>query len=244
MEDKTPGSWLWPLFFTICFGIAALYADLVMRLSPWLIAMLVVAGGVLLAGAIANFVQYAREQESYWFHNRQMDMAITPDGEMFRNAKDLAAQSPELAGEVAKRMGRPDLILFPTRQGKQAQIRLSGSQVTLQFALYVLSMSDEKSMMAQRKVSDGTYLFDPNREITDRAQWVELNHLWARESIVTRYIPNLPTNQPPMWLRPWTPERILENWLLTQDMLDTLRPYFLDEEKVDQNQAEPQEVAG
>jgi hypothetical protein len=235
MDDKTAKDWAWPLLFGTLFGMAALYADLMLHLAIWIIAPMVAAGGVLLAVAIANFIQYAREQEDWLLRSRQMALSITPDTEIFRSARELAAQSPELAGELAKRFGRPDLIVFPHRQGKQAQIKLSGSDVTLQFALDALNKSDEAHFAAMRNYQDNTYHYDPNHEITDRAQWQQLNWLMARDGICVRYVPGQVTNTPPMWVPPWKPESVRDNWLIPESVVEVLRMCSPAE---DENQAE------
>ena len=130
---------------------------------------------------------------------------------------------------MARRVGRPDLILYPTRQGRRAQIKIAGSDTTLQFALKALQMSDDVYMVAQRQFGDSTYTFDANREIPDRKQWMQLNWILAREGMVQRYVPNAATNTAPMWLPPWTPQQILDNWLIPPDLVEVLQKHVFDE---------------
>jgi hypothetical protein len=228
MLDKSVKSWATPLFFSGLAWLAVWYAVDWVGSQVWILAI-VFLGTVLLAVAIANLWEYVRERNQQGFEFRQSTLTRTSDARLFEEARLLAAQSPELAGELAKRVGRPDLILFQNRQGRRAQIKLAGSDVTLQFALDVLGRSDDVHMAAQRNYQDSTYLFDPNREMPDRKQWVQLNWILSREGLVTRYVPNQATNTPPLWLPPWTPARIRENWLLPGDLLEILKPYLVDE---------------
>lgn len=225
MRDKTVNSWAIPAMFSGFAWLAVWY--LINWLGPqvWIAAVGLV-GVALMSAAVANLSEYLAERQQAAFDFRQSAVSRTPESILFQEARLLAAQSPELAAELAKRVGRPDLILFSSRQGRRPQIKLAGSDVTLQFALKVLSLSDEVNMAAQRNFGEGTYLYDPNHEMPDRQQWRQLNWLLAREGMATRYVPNEKTNTPPMWLPPWTPARILENWLLPSDLLEVFEPYL------------------
>jgi hypothetical protein len=191
--------------------------------------VIVLCGVIFLAAASANLWEYLAERRLAVFERQNSALSHSTDARLFEEARMLAAQSPELAAEMARRMGRPDLILFPSRQGRRALIRLAGSEVTLQFALKVLNLSDDLNMAAMRNFSDNTYLYDPNREIPDRQQWKQFNWILAQEGMVTRYVPNEATNSAPMWVPPWTPARVADNWLLPKDMLSIFEPYMLEE---------------
>lgn len=228
MSEKTVGSWAWPSLLAGCAWIGLWYAFDWAGPQIWLL-LIALLGVVLMATAIAHLVEYVADYRAAAFEMRQATLLKTSDSNLMLEARLLAAQSPELAGELARRVGRPDLILFPTRQGRRAQIRLAGSDVTLQFALKVLALSDDIYMAAQRQFGDGTYLYDANRELPDRKQWQQFNWVLAREGMVQRYVPNQATNTAPMWLPPWTPQQVLDNWLLPGDLAEILQKHLIDE---------------
>jgi hypothetical protein len=229
MNEKNVSSWAMPGALSGFAWIGLWYAIEWFGSQAWQLAIMVVAV-VLMAAAVANLWEYARERNLEAFKEQQESLTRTPDALLFQEARMLAAQSPELAGELARRVGRPDLILFPSKQGRQALIRLAGGGVTLPVALEGVGLSGDVNMAAQRNFSESTYLYDPNHEMPDRKQWMQLNWILAREGMVTRYVPNQATNTAPMWLPPWTPARIVENWLLPSDLLKILEPYLVDEE--------------
>ena len=238
MYDKTTvKDWAAPAFFSGLCWIGLVYVYRTFGAHLWM-ALVILAGVVLLAMAISHFLEYVNDQASMALRDRMSNLAITADAEIFRAARDLAAQSPEMAGEMAKRFGRPDLILLPHRQGKHAQILVAGSDVTLKFALDALMKSTDKSYAAQRIYSDGTYHYDSNRVNTDRAQWMTFNWILARDGICTRYVPGQVTNEAPSWLPPWNPDRVRDNWLIPADLLETIRPYLAVEEEVTSNEEE------
>lgn len=234
MYEKTEKDWAAPGFGSGLFVVVAVYAYSVFG-AQWWIAILLLAGGVLFASAVANLYQYIRQTQAMDLMERQRAMSITADSQVFDSARYLAAQSPELAGELAKRFGRPDLVLLPHRQGKRAQIKLAGSDVTIEFALDALNKSDERYFVAQRNYADSTYHYDGNKEISDRMQWKQLNWILARDGICTRYVEGQITNTPPMWLPPWTAASVRENWLFPVYLADLLKPWIITE---DENKAE------
>lgn len=228
MLEKNVGSWAWPAMLSGFTVVAFYYALITFGRQLWLLCIIIL-GVVLFAMAMANLFEYISERRAMALDQQTNTLARTADSVLMAEARMLAAQSPELAGELARRVGRPDLILFPARQGRKAQIKLAGSDVTLQFALKALNMSDDVNMVAQRQFSEATYLYDSNREMPDRKQWQQFNWLLAREGMVQRYVPNMATNSAPMWLPPWTPQRILDNWLLPAELVELLNQYVQEE---------------
>lgn len=222
MNDKNISSWSIPAFLAGCAFVGLYYAQVYFGLQLWLV-LIALLGVVLISAAVANLVEYIVQKRADALEIQTSMLSRTADSVLMSEARMLAAHSPELASEMAKRVGRPDLILFTTQQGRQAQIKLAGSEVTLQFALKVLNLSDDIYMAAQRNFSEGTYLYDSNREMPDRKQWQQLNWLLARDSIVQRYVPGMVTNLAPMWLPPWNPQRILDNWLMPTETIETLQ---------------------
>jgi hypothetical protein len=200
----------------------------------WLLVIVLIAT-VLSAASLAKFIEYVKAVKDQELMNRQRAMTTTADAEIFRTARELAAQSPELAGEIAKRFGRPDLILLPHRDGKKAQVKLAGCDVTLEFAVNALNKSSQEYYCAQRNYSDGTYHYDSNKEISDRKQWMQFNFVLARDGICTRYVPGASTNESPMWIPPWTAERVRDNWLFPPYLMEILKPLM---PEPDENQAE------
>jgi hypothetical protein len=234
MYEKTERDWAVPAFLSGLFLIALVYVSMANGPQIWQL-VLVLAWLVLLLVAGANFWRYIQEHQTGELTERQRAMAVTADSRVFEEARYLAAQSPELAGELAKRFGRPDLILLPHRQGKRAQIKLAGSEVTFEFVMDALNKSDEKYFVALRNYTEGTYHYDGNKEISDRQQWKQLNWIFARDGLCTRYVEGQPTNTPPMWLPPWTPAQVRENWLFPVYLVDLLRPWVITD---DENKAE------
>ncbi len=227
MTEKTLSSWLVPAVFWLLSCMVFLFMLDWFGVTLWLI----VPGGFgLLFGVvtITEFLGYIREQAIERAEREQRAMALTADSYLAEQMRGLSSQSPELANSIAQRIGRPDLILFPGMHGRHPQVIIAGSDVTLLFALHVLEKSDDKTMLAQRNFQDGTYHWDKNGLISDRQQWMQLNWLLSQENICTRYQPGLKVNHPPLWLPPWTPQRVLENWLLG----DVLEPfaYLLEKE--------------
>ena len=222
MIERTVSSWAWPGFLAGVVSVGFWYAYEYFGSQVWLlvIAMAVV---ILVSVAIANLVAYIRERGTADMEARQSALTRSADATLMAEARQLASQSPELAAEIARRIGRPDLILFPSQQGRRAQVKLAGSDVTLQFALDALSRSDDVYFVAQRNYQDGTFIFDTNRDLPDRQQWMQLNWLLSREGMVQRYVPGVTTNTAPMWLPPWTPQRVLDNWLLPADLVEILK---------------------
>lgn len=227
LYEKSVWSWVTPGMFAGFAMVGTIYAEQAWGFQMWLALPLLLM--VLCAAvAMANFSEFVAERNLAAMERRQAMLAETGDTQLMREARMLATQSPELAAEMARRIGRPDLILFPSRQGRQAQIKLAGTDVTLQFALHLLERSSNDSMEAQRNYSDKTHNWDPNHEVYDRQQWMQLNWLWARDGICTRYVPNQDTNRPPLWLPPWTPERIMALWLLPDELRHVLKVYLVD----------------
>lgn len=228
MNEKSVWSWLIPAVVAVTCGLACIF------ITYWagatVIVLLPVAFGFVFAiAAVTEYLAYIREGAIDRAEREHTALAITPDAYLAQEMRALAAQSPELAATIAQRVGRPDMVLFPGEQGRQPQVILAGSDVTLQFALYVLELSDLKTMAAQRNFGEGTYHWDKNGEISDRQMWMQLNWLLSQQSIVTRYVPGRPTNMAPMWLPPWTPERVRQRWLLG-DVLEPFKRYLKDEE--------------
>lgn len=230
MYEKTVRSWAIPAFFCLLCGLAFVYLHA--WLGPSLLLLVPMAFGILtLAMTVTEYVNYVREQAIQRAERERLSTIRTADGYLAEQMRGLASQSPELANAIAHRVGRPDLVLFPGMYGRKPQVIIAGSDVTLTFALYALSRSDDKAMVAQRDFQDSTYHWDPNGEITDRRQWIQFNWLLSQQSMCTRYVPGQRVNHPPMWLPPWTPERIITNWLLG-DVLEEFKPYLRqDEEK-------------
>jgi hypothetical protein len=227
MNERSVRDWAWPGFWAGCAWIGLWYAVEFFGRQVWELVIVIMAV-VLMAVAVVNLVEYLQERKDQAIELRQSILTMTPDALLMRESRMLAVQSPELAGELARRIGRPDMILFPNRAGKHAQIKIAGSDVTLQFAIKVLQLSNDIAMVAQRQFSDATYLYDANREMPDRKQWVQLNWVWSQEGICQRYVPGATVNTPPMWLPPWNPQRILDNWLLPSDLMEMLQSQMMD----------------
>ena len=121
MNEKTVGSWAFPGFLAGCTVVGLYYAYTFFGTQIWLLVIALLAV-VLLAIAIAHLMEYVADYQATAFEMRQATLVRTSDSTLMLEARLLAAQSPELAGELARRVGRPDLILFPTRQGRRAQI--------------------------------------------------------------------------------------------------------------------------
>lgn len=231
MDDElTVRRWVMPSVVMLVIGSVMLIYFLVWGPNLFL---LVPGAFATLAGIVAltefwNYQRWqilAREDERARIHTQ------TADSTLAEKMRELASQSPELAAEMARRIGRPDMILLPAMKGRQPQIVIAGTDVRLHFALHVLSRSSDQYMVAQRNYEDGTYHFDHNREISDRGQWVQLNHFLSQQAMVTRYVPGLATNLSPQWLPPWTPAKIIRDWLIA-NLLEQFRPYLeVDNEK-------------
>lgn len=228
-DEKTVRSWVLPAFCMVLLWSVTLCGFLWLGAVP---VLLVPAGFATLSMVVAftEFWNYTRWQVIEREAQRSRVLSQTADAYLAEKMRELASQSPELAAEVARRIGRPDMILLPMMNGRQPQIVIAGSDVRLAFALHVLSRSTDTAMAAQREYADSTYHFDQNHEITDRAQWVQLNWLFARQAMCTRYVPGAKVNLPPQWLPPWTPTRVIQNWLLA-DMLEQFKPYLQVEEE-------------
>jgi hypothetical protein len=229
MVNKSVWSWSWPFLVSGLAAVGLWYGVTWYGAQAWQLVLVLIWVLAVAMGA-ANLWEYWRERQMQAFAVQHDALTHSADARLFEEARLLAAQSPELAGEIAHRIGRPDLILFPTRAGKRAQIKVAGTDVTLQFAIKALMLSDDVYFCAQRNFADGTYFYDPNREIPDRKQWMQLNWILAREGMCTRYVHGAATNTAPMWLPPWTPARVLDNWILPADLLDTLKPYLVKDE--------------
>jgi hypothetical protein len=229
MNEKTVRDWAFPAFFAGMAWLGLFYGVENFGVQMW-VSVVVLVAILLTAVTVAHYAEYARAQRENSLAARQILLLETPDSRLMNEARQLAVSSPDLAAEMAKRIGRPDLILFPSRQGRRPQIKIAGSDVTLQFALNALDRSDETHFVAQRAYSEGTYLFDPNRELEDRKQWMQFNWLLAREGMCQRYVPNQAVKESPMWLPPWGPQKVLDLWLLTDDLVTTLKPFVEERE--------------
>lgn len=225
MFDKKIRDWLWPGFICGLSGFGWWYAVEVVGTQAWqfFIALIFL---ISLAAMIANFLEYLTERKLALLDRQNSVLTYSSDVRLFEAARGLAAQSPELAAEMARKVGRPDLILFQSRQGRQAVARLAGSDVTIQFAMRVLELSDDIHMAAMRNFADGTFKYDPNKELSDRDQWKQLNWIWSQEGMVTRYVPNEATHNAPMWLPPWNPVRVRDFWLMPGELRETLKTYL------------------
>lgn len=224
MYEKRVRDWAIPAIISGLLWLGLFFANQNYGDQFWMLAVALMAF-VGSAVTVAKFWEYVSEKIDERVTHRQHVLSYSSDAHLLEEARLLAAQSPELAGELAKRIGRPDLILFPTRGGRRPQIKLAGSEVTLQFALDALNRSDDIYYVAQRNYLDGTHHWDPNKDISDRQQWMQLNWILSRDGICQRYVPNQATNTAPMWLPPWTPQRVMELWLLPIDLVATLKPF-------------------
>lgn len=235
MDDKTVRSWVVPGFFAVFCGLVFIYLSA--WLGPSLVLLIPLGFGMLaLAVMVTEYLNYVRDQTIQRAERERISNIRTADGYLAEQMRGLASQSPELANAIAQRVGRPDLILFPGIYGRKPQVVIAGSDITLRFALYALSRSDEKAMVAQRDFQDSTYHWDTNGEVTDRQQWMQLNWLLSQQSMCTRYVPGQKVNHPPLWMPPWTPERIITNWLLG-DVLEEFKPYLRHDEEESLNEA-------
>lgn len=228
MKQISVWGWAWPGLLGGWAWIGLYYGYEMIGPQLWLLGIALLAT-VLTAVFVAKLAEYLQERQAAMFDERQLSLTMTADATLLEQARLLATESPELAAEMARRIGRPDLILYPSQQGRRAQIKLAGSDVTLQFALDVLRRSDDTHMAAQRSYQDGTYIYDANRDVADRQQWMQLNWLLSREAMVQRYVPSLATNTAPMWLPPWTRQRIRDHWLLPDDLVDLLKKQIVGE---------------
>lgn len=233
MDEKSVKSWMVPSVFCLVFGLVFLYGLLWAGPALWLLIPLVFFV-LCFSAALAEWWNYWVAIQDERIERRHTASIRTADGYLAEQMRGLAAQSPELAQAMAQRIGRPDLVLFTHSHGRKAQIKIAGSDVTLAFALYLLSRSTEKTMAAQRDYQEGTYHWDANGETNDRQQWQQLNWLFVQASIATRYVPGQKVNRPPEWLHPWTPERIVSNWLLG-DLLEELKPYMRQDQEEQNN---------
>jgi hypothetical protein len=223
--EKSASYWGVPAIWAGSLWIGLAYAYRFYGEQLWQLLVMLVAA-VASAWALANLWEYITEKRQWARSEQQHALSLSSDVRLFEEATKLAIQAPELAAEMAHRIGRPDLILFPSRKGRRAQIKLAGSEVTLQFALEALRMSDDTHYVAQRNYLDSTHSFDPNRDVTDRQQWMQFNWILAQDGMCQRYVPGLATNTAPMWLPPWTPQRVLDLWLLPDDLVETLKPFI------------------
>lgn len=215
----------------VALGMVIFYGYAWFGPAPWLLAPMGLSL-LALATAVTEYLDYVRVRTVERTERERLAISRTADAYLAEQMRGLAAQSPELAQAIAHRIGRPDLVLFPNAYGRKRQIKIAGTEVTLGFALYVLSRSTDQTMAPQRDFQKETFHWDANHEISDRQQWIEFNYVLAQQSICTRYAPGEKVNRPPMWLPPWTPEKVISNWLLG-DVLEELKPYLKpdDEEK-------------
>jgi hypothetical protein len=81
------------------------------------------------------------------------------------------------------------------------------------FVEFVLDHSSSDSLMPISMLSEGAYLFDPDKMITDRQQYNDLLMLLQQRLMVTQAF----GNQSAKWISPWGPENARRRMGLDDD---------------------------
>lgn len=181
---------------------------------------------VLLYSAYKNCREYFAEGDAMRFEQRQRALAITADSVRLEAAKGVHPETLELLlRDRARRWGLISASKSANR--KPFGVLLARPNVTEAFLAHFLKMSNDKTYMPLNMLSDGDKSFDPQKRVTAREMYDDLESLLFEESKITRPFGKY---KPGYWIPDWGPEAVamdfgidLEQWSYVDEEIETAK---------------------
>ena len=171
-----------------------------------------VGGGMLLWSLWLAWLE-AREAAVFELQGRQKALATTAMSTLLEAAKGV---HPEVLEQLFRDRARRWGLVSGTKSKDKSPygVLLARPEVTDRFFAHVMKMSNQKTIMPKRMLSDGDKSFDPLGVTTAYEMYDALHSLFEEELKITRPFGD---SRPGYWLNDWTPESIAADFGINLD---------------------------
>ena len=161
-------------------------------------------GGALLLWSLWLVWLEAREAAVFDLQGRQRALSTTAMSTLLEAAKGV---HPDVLEQLFRDRARRWGLVSGTKSKDKSpySVLQARPEVTDRFVAYFLMMSNQKTYMPKRMLSDGDKRFDPLGSVTAYEMYDALESLLIEEIKVTR---PLGANKPGYWLAGWDPESV------------------------------------
>lgn len=167
---------------------------------------------VTLGALLDGWMQF-REQDVWVLQKRQEALSMTATGYTLRAAQGV---HPEVIEQLFRDRARRWGLVSGTKSKDRNpySVLIARPVVTDRFLVHFLRMSNQKTSMAKRLLSDGDKRYDPAGIVTAYEMYDALQSLLEQEMKVTRPFGD---NRPGYWLNDWTPETVAMDFGIRMD---------------------------